>query len=110
MAELKAKDTTQKDMSAFFMQYVAKRNISIMTKAEWEQLYFYCTVRALTHKHLAELKTDDLYAVAKHLSLTFSQVNTLLKKSYRLELEEHEEKESAPGDLRHCSASTPYSS
>ncbi|MEE1267091.1 MAG: hypothetical protein UHJ46_00695 [Treponema sp.] len=27
----------------FFVDYVKERNVSLMTKAEWEQLYFYCT-------------------------------------------------------------------
>lgn len=27
----------------FFVDYVKERNVSLITKAEWEQLYFYCT-------------------------------------------------------------------
>ena len=27
----------------FFVDYVKERNVSLMTKAEWEKFYFYCT-------------------------------------------------------------------
>ena len=39
------KDVRKKIKNAvhFFVDYVKERNVSLMTKAEWEQLYFYCT-------------------------------------------------------------------
>ena len=57
-----------------------------MTKAEWEQLYFYATARALFKtKSLIELSTEDLYTIADKLQIDFSKTTSLVKKCYRFE-------------------------
>ncbi|MBB5219692.1 hypothetical protein HNP77_002074 [Treponema rectale] len=59
----------------FFVDYVKERNVSIMTKAEWEQLYFYCTSKFLyNNKNLIELTADELYNIADTLQVDFSKV------------------------------------
>ena len=72
-----------------FTKYVSERNISLMTKPEWEQLYFYCTAKYLfANKSLINLSTRDLYELGKHLQIDFSKVTSLLKKCYRFEYDE----------------------
>ena len=59
-----------KDTVSFFTQYVAERNIAIMSKPEWEQLYFYCTARTLfPGRKLVSLTVQDLYVIGKTLRL-----------------------------------------
>lgn len=73
----------------FFVDYVKERNVSIMTKAEWEQLYFYCTSKFLyNNKNLIELTTDELYNIADTLQVDFSKVTSLVKKCYRFDYKE----------------------
>lgn len=73
----------------FFVDYVAARNLSIMTKTEWEQLYFYCSVRhRFKQKQLINLTTEELYTIGEKLELDFSKVNQLVKKCYRFECED----------------------
>lgn len=82
-------DKKSKNAVRFFVDYVKERNVSIMTKTEWEQLYFYATVRAVfKEKNLIELSTEDLYEIADKLQLDFSKTTGLVKKCYRFEYEE----------------------
>lgn len=74
-----------------FTSYVSKRNISIMSKPEWEQLYFYCTAKWLFNgKSLISLSTQELYEIGRKLNLDFSKVSSLVKKCCRLEVEEND--------------------
>ena len=76
----------------FFVNYVKERNVSIMTKSEWEQLYFYCTAKFIfNEKKLIELSTDDLYEIADKLQIDFSKVTFLVKKCYRFEYKDVKE-------------------
>lgn len=69
-----------------FVEYVANRNISIMTKAEWEQLYFYYTAKFMFEdKSLVSLSTAELYEIGNNLHIDFSKVSSLIKKCYRFE-------------------------
>ena len=78
-----------KDTVSFFTQYVAERNIAIMSKPEWEQLYFYCTARTLfPGRKLVSLTVQDLYVIGKTLRLDNGKVVSLLKKCYRFEYED----------------------
>lgn len=78
-----------KSAMSFFTQYVEKRNIDIMTKPEWEQLYFYCIARTLfPGRKLVSLTVQDLYVIGKTLRLDNGKVVSLLKKCYRFEYED----------------------
>ncbi|MGN0740201.1 MAG: hypothetical protein ACI4LX_08545 [Treponema sp.] len=79
---------TKDDVQKFFINYVEERNISLMTKTEWEQLYFYCTVKSMYDKQLIELSADDLYEIAENLKIDFSKVTAFVKKCYRFEYDE----------------------
>lgn len=85
--------TDEQKLQAFdtFTSYVSKRNISIMSKPEWEQLYFYCTAKCLFNgKSLISLSTQELYEIGRKLNLDFSKVSSLVKKCCRLESEEND--------------------
>lgn len=85
--------TDNQKLQAFdtFTSYVSKRNISIMSKTEWEQLYFYCTAKYLFNgKSLISLSTQELYEIGRKLNLDFSKVSSLVKKCCRLEVEEND--------------------
>lgn len=85
--------TDNQKLQAFdtFTSYVSKHNISIMSKPEWEQLYFYCTEKYLFNgKSLISLSTQELYEIGRKLNLDFSKVSSLVKKCYRLESEEND--------------------
>ena len=70
----------------FFINYVRDRNIDIITKSEWESLYFYSTIKyTFPGKSLVSLKTEDLYQLTDILNLDFAKVTSLLKKCYRFE-------------------------
>lgn len=72
-----------------FTGYVSARNISIMSKSEWEQLYFYCTAQLMFgDKPLVRLSAKELYQIGSRLQLDFSKVSSLVKKCYRFEYDE----------------------
>ena len=75
--------------AAYFIKYVRDRNIDIITKSEWESLYFYCTIKyTFPGKSLVSLKTEDLYKLTDILNLDFAKVTSLLKSCYRFAREE----------------------
>ena len=81
-----------------FTSYVSRRNISIMSKPEWEQLYFYCTAKCMfSGKSLISLSTKELYEIGRKLNLDFSKVSSLVKKCYRLEQEDNDKNSEEDG-------------
>lgn len=79
-------DEATKAALDIFTNYVSERNISIMTKAEWEMLYFYCTAKQMfPQTAFITLSAANLYALGVHLQLDSTKVSSLLKKCYRLE-------------------------
>ena len=88
----KTMDEATKVAFDFFTNYVSERNISIMTKAEWEMLYFYCVAkRMFPGKSLVNLTAQNLYALGEQLRVDFAKVCQLLKKCYQLEYEKVKE-------------------
>lgn len=83
---------SQESVFRFFVDYVSNRNVDLITKTEWESLYFYCAARScFPEKNLVALETADLYKIGEVLNLDFSKVTWLLKKCYRFESKEIKE-------------------
>ena len=81
-----AKEKNKESPLRFFVNYVSNRNVDIITKSEWESLYFYCVARkCFPKKNLISLETSDLYKIGEVLNLDFSKVSSLLRKCYRFE-------------------------
>ncbi len=71
-----------------FDEYIIRRNLKMMTKTEWEMLWFskYCQSKYKINS-LSKLKSTQIGELSDELGLTYSQISSLIRNSIVIDRE-----------------------